>query len=290
MGLLEGAIDFHYHAGPALFPRARDYVEVLQEAAAAGLRAVVVKDHHYPTAAVATVVSNASKRPGTRLIGALVLNNHVGGWNPFAVEAALKLGARVIWMPTLSAAHHIEAQAEHHGSFPVAENVLAPQPLRLTTDGTHLVDEVHTILELIAAAGAVLATGHLAPHEISLLLQTAREKRVEKIVIDHPDFIVGASPDEIEGYARQGAYIEFVSCTVLPASSFYTYRAQHLFDWIRRLGSERVILGSDLGQAGNPSLTQGLEQIGRELIEMGLRRGELDNVLARNPANLLELT
>ena len=42
-----------------------------------------------------------------QILGSVTLNDAVGGLNPFAVEAALDLGARVIWMPTISAQNHI---------------------------------------------------------------------------------------------------------------------------------------------------------------------------------------
>lgn len=289
MSLLKGAIDFHYHAGPALFPRAWDYIELVKKATEAGLRAVVVKDHHYPTASLAAVLAKHTASSDTQLVGSVVLNNHVGGWNPYAVESALNLNARVIWMPTLSAEHHIEALKDGHGSFPKGQTRLVEQPLKLLNSDGKIRTAVQDILRLIAAHNAVLATGHLSPNEIAALLKAARNAGVERIVVDHPDFIIGAAPDAIEEFARQGAYIEFIASAYLPASRFYSYPAEHLFECIRSLGSSSVILSSDLGQAHNPTLVEGLETIAQELLALGLKERELEEILSRNPAAVLGL-
>ena len=46
--LLVGAIDLHCHSGPAAMPRILDHHDELLDAAAAGFRAVLYKDHCYP--------------------------------------------------------------------------------------------------------------------------------------------------------------------------------------------------------------------------------------------------
>ena len=47
--LLKGAIDTHIHAGPSIFPRLMDAVEVAEAARAYGMRGIVLKHHHTPT-------------------------------------------------------------------------------------------------------------------------------------------------------------------------------------------------------------------------------------------------
>ena len=37
----------------------------------------------------------------------VTLNKVIGGINPLAVETALKLGAKVVWLPTQSAKNHL---------------------------------------------------------------------------------------------------------------------------------------------------------------------------------------
>ena len=45
--ILVGAIDLHCHSGPSVMPRNINHIEMMHDAAANGLRAVLVKDHYY---------------------------------------------------------------------------------------------------------------------------------------------------------------------------------------------------------------------------------------------------
>src|SRR5688500_3275177 len=98
---LTGAIDLHLHTAPDVVPRKLDDVEAARQAAARGMRAILLKSHATLTAGRAELVERLV--PDIRVFGGLALNDAVGGLNPAAVEAALKLGAVEIWMPTLSA-------------------------------------------------------------------------------------------------------------------------------------------------------------------------------------------
>jgi hypothetical protein len=66
--LLRGAIDLHCHSGPDIVPRSVTDIELAREGQAAGLRAVVIKNHHTPTAARAQLASVAV--PGIEVFGA----------------------------------------------------------------------------------------------------------------------------------------------------------------------------------------------------------------------------
>src|SRR6185295_17041643 len=102
--LLRGAIDMHVHFGPdAHLQRSVDALEAAQQAAAAGMAAIVLKSHDYPTAALAAIVDKAVD--GIRVFGGLCLDRQVGGLNPSAVEVAVRLDTKIIWLPTLSSAN-----------------------------------------------------------------------------------------------------------------------------------------------------------------------------------------
>ena len=45
--LLVGAVDLHCHSGPSVMARDLNHIEAMQEAAAAGFRAMLIKDHYY---------------------------------------------------------------------------------------------------------------------------------------------------------------------------------------------------------------------------------------------------
>lgn len=63
------------------------------------MQGVIVKNHALPTVDRVTLTNNIVGKE--ILYGGLTLNGSVGGINPTAVETALKLGAKIIWLPTL---------------------------------------------------------------------------------------------------------------------------------------------------------------------------------------------
>src|SRR5215475_1628663 len=129
--LLVGAIDLHCHSGPAAMPRILDHHEELLDAAAAKFRAVLYKDHFYAGMAHAILLEKLFPECNVKLFSGIALNNASGGINPHAVDHAIKLGAKIVWMPTLSAANHIAQQANGQAkTFPkTSQKMLDPIPL-----------------------------------------------------------------------------------------------------------------------------------------------------------------
>src|SRR6478736_10559596 len=104
---LSGAADLHCHFGPdAHRERSVDAFEAAREAAAAGHRALVLKSHDFPTASLAWSVGQVV--PDIAVFGGISCDREVGGVNPAAVEVALRLGARIVWLPTLSSKQDFE--------------------------------------------------------------------------------------------------------------------------------------------------------------------------------------
>src|ERR1700680_5247767 len=98
---LAGAADLHCHFGPdAHRERSVDAFEAAREAAAAGHRAIVLKSHDSPTAALAWAVQR-DVGEAISVFGGICCDREVGGMNPAAVEVALGLGARIVWVTTL---------------------------------------------------------------------------------------------------------------------------------------------------------------------------------------------
>src|SRR5258706_309913 len=86
---LTDTIDLHLHTAPDVVPRKLDAFEAARQAAARGMRAILLKSHVTITADRAALVEQVV--PAVRVFGGLVLNQAVGGFNPAAVEAALRL-------------------------------------------------------------------------------------------------------------------------------------------------------------------------------------------------------
>jgi hypothetical protein len=162
--LLQGAIDIHVHPAPSLAPRSVDSWEALAQAAAAGMRGVLIKDHHVTTAPQAYIINRHAGFEGCRLYSSLCLNNAAGGLNPYAVEAAVRLGADIVYLPTFSAQNHlafmarIPQSAKPAGSENRRAKPLTEAPIGLLGDDGRLKPVVRTIIDMVADAGIILGT------------------------------------------------------------------------------------------------------------------------------------
>ena len=115
--LLRGAYDLHVHVEPDLATRRIDDLGLARRFSELGLAGFVLKSHYAPTAERAAVVRGAV--PGVDALGAISLNNGVGGLNAQAVEIAARAGARVVWLPTVDA----ENEASEDGPKPAKQPV-----------------------------------------------------------------------------------------------------------------------------------------------------------------------
>ena len=120
---LDGAMDLHVHCAPSFFPRWGDGLDVARACEQAGMAGVLLKAHEGSTVESAAVLDRLV--PTLRVFGGVVLNRYVGGINPAAAEAALRLGGRCVWFPTLDADAHPRAFGST-GAFPVQRGGIEP--------------------------------------------------------------------------------------------------------------------------------------------------------------------
>ena len=289
--LLDGAIDLHVHPYPSPFPRRLDAAEAAQRAADAGMRAIVVKSHHHDTSSdVAALHEHGIAASGIDVFGGIALNTQVGGLNPHAVNLCLAMGGKVVWFPTIASPKHIEHHREHPQlKFPqLSVDLIPEEPIDVFADGDGtLRPEVHEILRMIAGADAVLASGHMPAPSIIAVFEAAKEHGVRRMVVNHPNFVIEATKDEVKTLAGLGALIEHSLCMYDEESSFHNWQIDTLVDWIRWVGPERSSLGSDLGQANNPYPVDSFRKICSRLLEAGMTEREVRMLVADNPAHLL---
>jgi hypothetical protein len=287
--ILNGAIDLHCHSGPSMIPRKLDHLEAARNGATIGLKAILVKDHHLTCLREIYYLDKYILRGrGVQLFGGVPLNNSVGGLNPYAVDLGRKMGAKIVWMPTVSAKRHIL----HHrrGKFPeTSQKMLVEKPIVILTKDDQLKREVFPILEQIKDSDLILSAGHLSPAEIKILLMKAKELGIKRMVVNHPTFIINASDSEIKMFSEMGAFIEHSISMAFPESSFYSITSKELIRLIRLVGVEKTILGSDLGQVVNPLPVEGFTSIVKILLQEGLNRKEIEFMVKHNPAFLLNL-
>lgn len=258
-----GAYDLHVHSRPSPFGRLMDGMEILRQAEECGMAGVLLKSHYDPTAARAELI-NQNSGLKAKAYGGLVLNWPVGGLNPYAVENALKLGAKIIWMPTRDAANSLRF-GEMEGDF-------FRRPGISILDGNgKLKDDVYRIMDLVKEKDAVLATGHISPEESVKLCREACRKKV-RVILTHPEFPRTRVPPETQKeLADQGTLIEKNWFNVAQGA----VSAGEMAAVIRLVGSGRVLIATDRGQAGAPPPAEEYRNFIGALLENGLTRKEL---------------
>lgn len=282
---LRGYIDIHVHAAPSLFARSVNDLELARGARDAGMRGFVLKAHEESTVSRAELLR--LQFPGLEVFGSIVLNAFVGGLNPYAADLALRLGARIVWMPTGSAANHIAYYGGPDYAAQKASGPLMPQKgICVLDDRGKVRPEVFDIVDRIAQSDAVLATGHLSPEETSALVRLARGRGVQKVLVAHPDLGVTRMPVDLQmELAGMGAFLEKSYLPLMPDWKSATWGT--LIDSIRRLGPDRCVLQTDFGQANHPHPVEAYGAFLRGLREHGVRTPDLYRMGAENPADLL---
>jgi hypothetical protein len=278
---VKGSIDMHLHPGITKGPSRVDVIEAAQQAQQAGMKALVYKSHNF-TAAVAVLVNRMF--PDIKIYGSICLDYEIGGINIHAVENAVQLGAKVVWMPTFSSSNSI--------------NMMRAQGLPLKGEGFsildkagHLVPEIAPVLVLIKKYDMVLATGHISPQEIFVLFEEAKRIGIKKIVVTHPtdkEFMEQVlTIKEMQQLAQAGAFMEFTIIGILPNE--FCHDPTQLVKVIRTIGPEHCILSTDLGQPQNPLPVEGMRLFIATMLHHGIVPIDIDLMVKKNPAGLLGL-
>ena len=283
--LLKGAIDFHIHTGPDIYPRLLNDIQVARQAKRAGMKAILIKSHATITGDRAQIAQTVAGFP---VFGGVALNWHVGGLNKYAVECAAKLGARQVWMPTTHATNYLK-YVDHVPMF--AKSM--PKDIKgisiLKEDGS-VVPELGPILAVIAQYGLILATGHLSPVEGLALIREAKNAGVEKIVVTHPSAtFVNYSTDQMRQALSLGAtYLEHVfnDCTPQVANPI---PPSALGDAIKAVGPEHCIMSPDSGQVVNPPPVKVMTWYIREMLQYGFSAKSIRVMTVTNPGRILGL-
>ena len=287
--LLRGAIDTHIHAAPDIVPRLLNDFDLAAAASAAGMAAIVLKSHHMLTADRAQIAQNAF--PGVKVFGGLALNLPAcGGVNPEAVKVAIRMGAKVIWLPTLSAANHIEkTKTRVTGNLGVMSQGFKPQPVCVVGDSRVVVPELVEILKLIAEADIILATGHLSVPEIQTVVSAAMAVGVRKILVNHPElWLIGMSIEDQRELAATGAMMEVcVRSVTAPGHAELSPRV--LAERIAAVGAEHVVMATDYGQVDSPPAPEGMRWYIDQMLECGIPAKDVEVMTKANPSRLLGL-
>jgi len=290
--LLVGAVDLHCHSGPSVMARDLNHIEAMQEAAAAGFRAMLIKDHYYSATPVTEMLNQAYGHLNITLFSGVPLNNAVGGFNKHAVDHGIALGARLVWLPTFSAKNHIDSRYGIKAGFPHTTRKMIPfDPLTPIDADGKVKGEVKEILDLIAQYDVILAGGHLHISEILPVFEEAKLRGVKRLLVNHPSFIVDATHEDIRRLVTMGAYIEHSLCMFIPVAKRKRdpFPPEELDELIQSGTVDRTILASDLGQRGADHPVVGFRNVIRICIKLGYSDEDIRKMVSSNALQLLGL-
>jgi hypothetical protein len=256
-----------------------DAFEAARDAAAAGHAALVLKSHDYPTPALAWAVDQVVD--GVRVFGGICCDREVGGVNPAAVDVALRLGAKVVWLPTLSSQQDVENGVAAMLGLPLTG-------LRVVDDAGNLLPATQEILDLVFEAGAVLATGHVSADE-HFAIARAFGHRGHLVVTHAMEEMAGPDlgVDECVQLAQLGAFIELCGMTCIGAMA--SRKPAELAACARAVGPAQCTLATDFGQKVNPRPAEGLQAWADALGAEGLASADIRRMACTNPAALVGL-
>lgn len=284
--ILKGILDIHVHAGPSVANRELDAADMLKEAIAAGYRGFLVKDHYFPSCMGVKMVQEHCDAKGVEIYSSMAINHSVGLFNPLAVDAAINMGAKIIYFPTISCKNHID---HHKGGFVGAGKMSVPETPVVYVDEKGVMDpKAVEVLKVIAQGDVVLGTGHGCAYEIDHLVEKALEVGVKRILVNHPQYHIGATYEQMSKWAKLGAYIELNVCVFTSGSKLGSLDDQVIADMLKAVPLERLILDSDMGQKGNGSPVEGMYGFIKLLMnKFGLSEADIDLIAKKNPATLL---
>ena len=273
--LMENSIDFHLHVAPdASKERSVDAYEAAQQAKNANMKAIVFKAIDIPTMPMALLTKK--KIEGIEIFGSVTLNQSVGGLNPHAVEASAKIGAKIVWMPTVSSAGSRKQKGLSDG-------------ISIIDNNGNVLPVVREIITLAKEFNLILCTGHLNQKEIIALFDESKNLGLSKFVITHPLKVAGTSIDlrVQKELAEKGAYIDHCYSAALTLTD--RLDPCQIYDAVKFVGAERCILSTDCGNFIKPVPVEGMRTALATMFQYGLSENELKMLVKENPARLLDL-
>lgn len=279
---LQGAIDTHVHTAPDVRERKLTDYQLLKAGAACKARGVVIKSHHLPTVARAAVMNEVCRdiygdTTDFELFGGITLNRYVGGINPWAVETALEMNGRIVWLPTFDS----EQEAKKKGH---SEAVICTRNKSVT-------DELKTVLVLVRDYNAALATSHLSPHDIFIVVEEAKKTGIDKIIISHPESnLVGLTWEEQKRLVKDYD-VMLERCYAQPVGGGkYQSNLEANYQAVKEIGSSNIILATDAGQVQNPYWYDSFHESIKYLDERGISAEAIRDLVNINPKKMLGIT
>ena len=279
---LQGVIDMHVHSNPDLRIRAYDDFELMEAGIQVGARAIVIKTHQGTTMDRAYLCNRHNEilhgkgSNNFTMFGSITLNRQVGGINPVATEVALKLGAKVVWLPTASATNHLAKMGKDpsEGVPTLVDGKLAPG--------------MKEIFQLVKDHDAVLGTGHVSPEEAFRVVEAARDAGVKKVVVTHPEWwIVGMSiEDQVRIVKDYDVLLERCFAQNMGGGKYKSNLPENV-EVIKEVGYKNILISTDGGQTENPHWEIAIRMYLQYLADHGIPEEHIYQMSRTTPAALL---
>ncbi len=273
--LLKNSYDLHVHSKPSHFKRLIDDIDLIKMADQFGMGGVMIKNHYEPTSSRANLI-NEHFNFNTTAYGGIVLNQTVGGFNPYAVESSLKLGGKMVWMPTRDARNSLKF-GNMDGDF------FERKGLSILTDNYKIKTEIYEIFEICKKYNACLATGHLSIDESFILCEEAIKNNV-KIILTHPDWTRTKIDveDQIK-LAKLGVFIEKVWSNLDDGDC----NKKEFLEPMKRLNFENIFISTDRGIINKDSPIDSMIKAIEFLVNNGISSSEIEKMIKTTPKFLM---
>ncbi|MDS0256515.1 hypothetical protein ApAK_02290 [Thermoplasmatales archaeon AK] len=291
LNLLKGAFDFHVHTSPDVMQRSIDDIDLARKMRDIGMGGFIIKSHHSTSYGRAKLVSKIVE--GVQVFGGISLNNSIGGLNPQAVDVAGRMGAKMIWFPTVDAYNEKDKFLDKENKkLPywatiqreLYEKGMLRAPIKAVDESGKLLPEVDEILDLIRDYGMIMATGHLSVAESIMVIKRAKQRGVDKIVVTHPEFpTTNFTISQQKDLLQYKVYFE--RCYTTPATGKVEW--DYVFKEVVETRPERNILSTDLGQPNAILPTEGMERFVSFFKERGLSDDDIHKMVVENQQKLL---
>ena len=239
----------------------------------------MLKSHNESTASLAHAVDSVVD--GVRVFGGICCDREIGGLNPTAIEIALLLGAKIVWLPTLSSQQDVENGLAAYLGLP-------SEGIRVINEDGNLLPAVSTILDLVAEHDAVLATGHVSADEHAAVARAAAGRvRVLATHAREPHAGPNLTLEQCQALADLGVTLELAAFSCMGAAAGRPL--DDIIATIKAVGPEHCTLATDYGQANNPRPAAGLASYVDAPWKAGISEPDLRLMACENPQRLLRM-
>ncbi|MDU1954848.1 MAG: DUF6282 family protein [Peptoniphilus lacydonensis] len=274
--IIEGSYDLHVHSSPSHIKRTIDDIDLIKKASVYKMEGVMIKNHYEPTSGRAELI-NRHFDFYTKAYGGIALNTTVGGINPCACESALKLGAKIVWLPTRDAANSLK-YGNMKGDFFYRKGI------SIIDENGELTNEIKEVIEVIKKYDATIATGHISLEESIKVCNYALQQKV-KVILTHPDWTRTKVSRNIQiDLGRKGVLIEKVWANLDDGDCC----EEDFLSVMKELNFKNIFITTDRGYYTKKPPFESLVDCIEFLVKKGVEKKYIERMLKITPKFIVE--